>query len=156
MTQFVGFTTQFRFRQNRLDSIQIQLFKLLVAPKPYSLFNSTINISSQFSSQLDSALHTSLQINSNFRYLARWARCSFHNYLISLSCRVCHVCIQLEIELQPHCSQVWLVPTGIYVECKNVPTKRLTSSLCQVETLSLSVLLPQLACLLHHKTPSTN
>ena len=104
-----------------LDSIQIQFFKMLIASKLDSRFNSTVNISSQFSSQFNSALQTSFQINSQFNSSERWTWCFLTNItsrpLSPFLLGMLYLYKQLEIEPQPQCCQVWLVPTDRMQMC---------------------------------------
>ena len=64
-------------------------------------------LSSQFSSQFNSALQTSFQINSQFNSFEQWTLVFGYTILP----------IQLEIEPQPQCCQVWLVPTDRMQMC---------------------------------------
>ena len=103
-----------------LDSIQIQFFKMLIASKFDSRFNSTINISSQFNSQFNSGVQTSFQINSQFNPL-NVDMVFFDKYHLSAPLPILVgytiLRIQLEIEPQPQCCQVWLVPTDRMQMC---------------------------------------
>ena len=122
---FIGFTTRFRFGQSVcivFDSISIFQDAHCIKTTRF-----TINFNRQYfisiHNSIQPAIFHLISVRNSIQ-LSKFHFKSIHNsislkgvYGVSLtfphSCWECYMyrCIQLEIEPQPHFSQVWLVPT---------------------------------------------